>query len=212
MPRHLELLVLTKDLPNKDKRPRRGAFRDMPDEFEEGDLFVREVIVPLNGKRKLSDSVIALDDDDCPTFGFDAGTPMHEAVLKISRRAKPCLARLLHEYDAYMPHTVAEVLHRLIESDVVSLRQLEDVLIKYRQENDYDMQDEDDTIALPKTGRSKLDDENAGGTDPRREDFDPDTGGYVDPEAAGAEGAAEAESKTGIKTEKPKKANRRSAQ
>ena len=52
MPMVRKLHVLKEHLKNADKRARTGVLRDMPDEFEPGDLFVHEVVVPQRGRQK----------------------------------------------------------------------------------------------------------------------------------------------------------------
>jgi Fe2+ or Zn2+ uptake regulation protein len=180
-----KLYVLTKDVENIDKRPRRGPLQDMPDEFMEGDVFVHEIVVP-QGKGKAYDALQFVDDDDLPIFPFERGTPMYDKLLKCLKRAEPGMSRLLHEYNAYTPDSVADVLQQLVTSGTLTLRQLEDGILAYRRANDYDMLDEHDTIALPKPGRSKLD-ADEGGTDPTREDFDPDLDSYIGPDGEEAD-------------------------
>lgn len=179
MPMVRKVYVLKKDVQNVDKRPRKGPFRDMPDEFEEGDVFVHEVVVPKRGKPY--DALLYLDDDDMPLFPFERGSPMYENLFRHLRRAKPGMARLLHEYNVYAPQSLPEIIERLIDTGLVTLAQLEATIIAHRQSYDYDMLDDDDVIALPKPGRSKLDDDD-GGTDPTRKDFDPREDGYADPD------------------------------
>jgi len=190
MPMVRKVYVLLKDVKNKDDRPRTGPFRDMPKEFEEGEVFIHEVVVPL-GRKKPHDLLVHIDDDDMATFTFERGTPMYERLFKkgVMKRAKPGVGRMLHEYNAYMPHTVSEILMTAVKIGKMSLRDLEDVVIAYRRNWDYDMLDEDDTMALPKPGRSKMD-EDEGGTDPMRQDYDPDMTKYVDPETGEEYGQA----------------------
>jgi hypothetical protein len=180
MPMVRKLYVLTKDVANIDKRPRKGPLQDMPDEFTKGDVFVHEIVVP-QGKGKAYDALQFVDDDDLPIIPFERGTPMYDRLSKALKRAEPGMSRLLHEYNAYTPDSVADVLQQLVTSGTLTLRQLEDAILAYRRANDYDMLDEHDTIALPQAGRSKLD-ADEGGTDPTRDDFDPDLSGYAGPD------------------------------
>lgn len=184
MPMTRKLYVLTSDVKNTDKRPRKGAARDLPDVFEAGDVFAHEVIVPLRKGKKVYDAYIYIDDNDMPVAAFDRGTKIYDAIHKKLKRAGPSMGRLLHEYNAFMPHTVSEMLQRLIDNEIVSLRQLEDTLLQYRRANDYDMLDENDTVMLPKPGRSRLD-ADEGRTDPTRSDYDPDLEGYIYPDEEG---------------------------
>jgi hypothetical protein len=186
MPKTIKVYVLTDDVDNTDKRARRGPLRDMPEMFMEGEVFVHEVIVPLRGGKTSYDAMVYVDDDDLPMYAFERGTAMYEKLFKHVRRGKPSMGRLMHEYNAYLPHTVSEILQRLVQTGVVALRQLEDVLIQYRRDNDYDMLGEDDTIMLPKPGRSKLDD-TEGRTDATRDDYDPDMSKYKAPDDEGEE-------------------------
>lgn len=186
MPMIRKLYVLHEEFQNIDKRARTGPLKDVPDVFEAGDLFVHEVVVPQNGRQKAYDALQYCDDEGMPMVAFERGTPMYTKLMLVLRRAQPGAIRLIHEYNAYTPDCVLDVLKRLADSGVVSLQALEAAIIAHRRSHDYDMLDEDDTVMVPKAGHSKLDPDE-GLTDPTRNDYDPDLDGYDDA-AAIAEG------------------------
>lgn len=175
MPSIRRLYVLQEDVRNTDRR------RDAPEEFLAGDVFVHEIVLPRKGR--VSDMLVSIDDEDMPVMSIDHGTPLYDTLFAHLRRAQPGLSRLLHEYSAYTPETVPLILAQLVQSGGVTLQQVEDAVIRHRQENDYDLLDDDDIIALPKPGHSKLDPDE-GLTDPAREDFDPRVEGYGPPGTA----------------------------
>ena len=156
MPMVRTLHVLQTDVPfPKALRPK-GKNLDIPDEFEKDDLFVHETITPAHGGRVSKDQLVWIDDDDLPAVQWPKGSKMYDAIMPHLQRAKPCVTRILQEYDAYLPESVAKILLAVVDQGLITLKQLEKVVIRYRREMDFDMQDEDDTIILP--GEADADD------------------------------------------------------
>lgn len=146
-----ELLILQTAVPYPEQfHPKSAKHLDLPDEFEAGSLFVREVITPVEGSGRAEENQICwIDDDEMPAVCWPKGSEMYEAVRAHLEPAKPSVAKIMHEYDAYMPHSLWAVLRRLVEDEFLSLDALEQAVIAYRRSMDFDMQDEDDTIILP---------------------------------------------------------------
>ncbi|MDD5305200.1 MAG: hypothetical protein PHS14_19035, partial [Elusimicrobia bacterium] len=95
------------------------------------------------------DELIWLDDDDLPAISWPKGSKMYQALMPKLKRAPRGVARILQEYDAFHPNSVAAILIKSVAMGMMTLDQLEKVVIAYRRGMDFDMQGEDDTIKLP---------------------------------------------------------------